>query len=1073
MRTLFISLRTSLVWGVAACCTLALADSGEALHFSRVIRPVLSDKCFACHGPDENKRKAGLRLDTPEGLQADRGGYRVIVPGDPDASELIKRINHSDPGEIMPPPETKNALSQEEKAILTDWIRAGAVWEDHWAFIKPQKPALPEVRYAQQVFNPIDTFIQAKLEAKGLEPAPLADRERLLRRVTMDLTGLPPSIREMDAFLRDTSDTAYERVVNRLLNSAAFAERMAMDWMDVSRYADSHGMHADGWRLMWPWRDWVIHAFMDNMPYDQFVTLQLAGDLLPNPTQDQILATAFSRNHPMTAEGGIIEEEFRLGYVSDRAHTMATAFLGLTLECARCHDHKFDPISQKDYYSLSAFFNNVNELGMTGDDGNYGPMLALLNGNDKQRLEELDTRLSLAKKSLNQYQKEAVETFDMETFRSHPNNQITPKPLVHLAFETLEEIDLDNDKKGIRIDANPVAVPSGGLDIGEGKLGKAGIFDNEFDWVSLEQTGLFDTHEGFSVSTWVYLDKDSSIQTIVGNAGNKNNFWRGWDFYIDENNFPAVKLIHSLPYNYIHVQATSAVSKGEWHHVAMTYDGTARADGLALFLNGSQVETRTRFDGLYKTIYPVANDATRSRENRALRLGKSYRAFTGEYGIFKGQMDEFALYNECLSPLQVAGLYHSVAQDRPWNLEGEKEHQIKWHHAMKLDEKVQTAWKQVREVVRERIEFNHSVPEVMVMEEMDSPRETHVLFRGQYDAPREKVVADTPDRILPFPEDYPRNRVGLAQWLFHSDHPLTARVTVNRYWQLCFGRGLVETTEDFGSQGSTPTHPDLLDWLAVTFMESGWDVKELLRTMVTSAAYRRSSMTSETMRTEDPSNQFLARSPGYRLSAEQIRDLALSASGLLVQQVGGESVKPYQPEGLWIDKGSFSPKLLRYVPDEKDKLYRRSLYTFIRRTSPPPYMSTFDAPNRDVCTVRRETTNTPLQALVLMNDPQFFEAARMLAERVQRAEPDGSPEDWIGLAFRLLTGRRIQPASMDLMVEYFEQELERFTISEESWKGLMEQGDHPVDPALPPARTAALTLVANALMNHDEFYMKR
>ncbi len=1054
----------SLVTG-AAIGGAALPVHAE-IEFARDIQRILSDKCYTCHGPDASQRKAGLRLDLREAaFQAldDSGTTFAIVAHQPDQSLLIERIETDDPDDRMPPPESNLTLSESERSLLRQWIKAGAPWEEHWAFVPPTRPGLPPTTEPEWVRNPIDHFVAETRSKQGaLKPAKVANPERLLRRLTIDLTGLPPTLEELDTFLADSRPDRYERAVDRLLSSEGYAERMALEWMDVSRYADSHGMHADGWRMMWPWRDWVLDAFKRNQPYDQFITWQLAGDLLPDPTDEQIIATAFHRNHAMTAEGGIVDEEFRMQYVFDRAQTTATAFLGLTLECARCHDHKFDPLSQKDYYRMTAFFNNVKELGMTGDDGNYGPMHLLSTPEQKARLKALDREIQTHTEAMTALRANVAATAETKSIP-------LPNPTAHFRFDSIQMVG--EEKKKRRLDGNESASLSGDPQLVAGRLGKAIAFDSEYDIVTLAKAGLIDTTDHFTASVWIQPEVGGKPQTIVGNSGAKNNFWRGWEFFLDSENRIAVRLIHSLPHAYVHVRSQAPVPLKTWSQVAFTYDGSGQAAGVALFQNGKPLVTETIYSRLDKTIYPVSGNAQRDREDRALRLGKSYRSFTGEYGIYQGLIDDLRLYDQALTAAEVWTLFQADATEEgepsePSN-EALTQHQLIRHNAQYAAHQ-----KALRHLFQERLALVDPIPELMIMEELPEPRPTYVLRRGQYDAPEERVQAATPEAVLPFDESLPANRLGLARWLFSPDNPLTARVTVNRYWQLFFGVGLVETTEDFGKQGTRPSHPELLDWLAVEFRDSGWDLRHLHKLILTSATYRQSSEVPLEARQQDPKNRLLSRGPSHRLSAELIRDQALAASGLLVPRVGGASVKPFQPEGLWIDKGNFSAKLLRYQPDTGEALYRRSLYTFIRRTSPHPAMVAFDAPNRDVCQVRRERTNTPLQALVLMNDPQFVEAARIFAERIQ-AEGGEHLEDQIRFAFRTVTSRFPTATETEILSELVRGELERMKADPESATALLATGSQTPNAALPKPTTGALTILANTLLNHDEFYTKR
>lgn len=1051
----------------------AYEELPEVVDFNYHVRPILSDRCYSCHGPDKNARKGDLRLDLEDHAFAalSNGNGKPFVKNNLKKSLALQRIISTNPEFQMPPPEAKLELNPREKAIIAKWINQGAEWKEHWAFIPPQKSKVPMLKETNwTTHNPIDSFIQDRLLAKGLSPAPEADKERLLRRVSFDLTGLPPSIEQMDAFLADQSPDAYEKVVDRLLESEACAERLTMDWLDLARYADSHGMHADGWRLMWPWRDWVIEAFDQNMPYDQFVTWQLAGDLIPNATAEQKLATAFHRNHPMTAEGGAVDEEFRMEYVIDRTNTTATAFLGLTLECAQCHDHKFDPVSQEEYYQMAAFFNNVKELGMTGDDGNYGPMLALPDELNQKKLDTIKEKIKEQEQVLEQTIETIAATKDY--IQNLPGISLKKDLAGYFPLERLTKY-----KSGFTVDGAPVTFATESVTLEEGYQGKAMTFDYDYDELYLDDIGQFKMTEPYTAAAWINTQKRDAqrTQTIMGTAGTKNSFWRGWDFFLDNQNRLSARLIHSLPHNYIQVTSVDTISRGEWTHLAFTYDGSTKAEGLKLYINGFPVPTKVKYDRLYKNIHPI-KDGTHELDKRAIRVGKSYRSFTGENGIFVGQMDEIRIYRRKLSPVEiqeVAGkkTYQDWLEQEPSALQPEQRDAL-IDHFLTGSTMYQQKWKQLQALRNDYLAVMDTIPEVMVMEEMPHPRPMFVLNRGQYDDPLHKVQPGTPQHVLPFPEELPNDRLGLAKWLFHQDNPLTARVAVNHYWQMIFGKGLVKTPDDFGSQGNLPSHPELLDWLSVSFIESGWDVKALLKQMVLSATYRQSSVGRATALQQDPENDLLARSPSYRLTAEMIRDNALAASGLLVRKIGGKSVKPYQPEGLWIELGNFSHELLHYRQDKGEDLYRRSMYTFIRRTSPPPYMTTFDAPNRDVCTVRRENTNTPLQALTLLNDPQFVEAARVLAERMQM-EGGNALADQITFAFRRITSRFPDEEELQVFNTLYKGELKRFRSDPKAAEALLNVGEYPVSAELDQAQTAALAMVTSTMLNHDEAYMKR
>jgi len=1058
-----------LVWLFASCSfsppeeiILADKDLPETVDFNFHVKPILSDRCYSCHGPDANTRKAGLRLDLEkEAFAILSSGEQAFVAGKPGASESVHRILSDDPEIQMPPPESNLYLSATEKALIIKWIEQGAEWKEHWAFTKPLKPKAEKVIGVEwKTNNEIDHFVQQLLKLNGLAPSPEADKERLLRRVSIDLTGLPPTIQEIDAFLNDNRPDAYEKVVDRLLRTDAIAERLAIDWMDVSRYADSHGLHADGWRLMWPWRDWVINAFKQNMPYDQFVTWQLAGDLFPNATKDQKLATAFNRNHPMTAEGGAIEEEFRLNYVWDRAETVSTALLGLTVACARCHDHKFDPISQKDYYQMTAFFNNVKELGMTGDDGNYGPMLALPDKQTEGKLQTLEQAIDEKEEYLQLTKKELA---DLDTYIAKlPPNFGKNGLLAHYPFDKVT-------KSGASyiVDNNSAVTTSKAPKSIRGKKGNALVFTGEYDEVYLNDIPNFEWTDAFSASLWMNTTKREALktQTLLGTSGEKNNFWRGWDFYLDSLNHLNARLIHSLPHNYIHIKSKDSITLDNWQHVAFSYDGSGKAKGLSLFIDGKKAAIEIPYDNLYKSIKTVRS-AVHTVYNQPVRVAKSYRGFTGENGIFKGALDDIRMYSRVLTETEVKALAASENKTAP------PEKELATAYWVNQSPKINGIEKELKELRNEWLEQMMPVMEVMVMEEMPTSRQAFAYDRGDYAMPIYEVEANTPEVLPAFSEDYPRDRLGLSKWIFSKENPLTARVTVNRYWQMLFGKGLVRTPQDFGVQGELPTHPQLIDWLAVSFMESNWDVKALLKTMVMSHTYRQSSETTKESRDKDPSNTYLAHSNSYRLPAEMIRDNALAASGLLVHHLGGESVKPYQPGKLWQEKNTFSHKLLAYTESEGGNLYRRGLYTFVRRNSPHPAMSAFDAPNREVCIIKRESTNTPLQALVLLNDTQFVEASKILAERMQK-EGGSSLDEQLTYGFRLAVSRAPKTAEKAILKELFNKQQERFIQQPKEARELLSVGKRKPDSNLNTQKTAALTVVANTMLNHDEAYMKR
>ncbi|MEL6720724.1 MAG: DUF1549 domain-containing protein, partial [Bacteroidota bacterium] len=731
---------------------LAYQDLPEKIDFNFHVQPILSDRCYACHGPDEGSRKAELRLDLEESAfaaLASGNGY-ALVKGKTHKSELVNRILSTDPELKMPTPESNLTLNPKEKATLIKWIEQGAEYKDHWAFTAPTLPEIPKIEDQNtKINNPIDNFILAQLPSQNLSQNPQADKERLIRRVALDLTGLSPNLEEIDAFLADDSPDAYEKVVDRLLASETYGERMAMDWMDLSRYADSHGMHADGYRMMWQWRDWVIKALNDNMPYDQFVTWQLAGDLFPEASTEQKLATAFNRNHPMTAEGGIIDEEFRLEYVFDRAETMATAFMGLTLECARCHDHKFDPISQEEYFQMAAFFNNVKELGMTGDDGNYGPMLMLPDSITKVRLAELQAQIKSEQEALQSTEEELLATKNfIKELPEHyqPKGSILYAPLDKMSKNTLERwashiFDGNND---VYSRNKPKIV--------EGKVGNAIQLEGDFDELFIDKVGGFEAYEPYSAGAWINTSKrDPDLtQVILGTAGDKNNAWRGWDFYLDTLNRLSVRLIHSLPHNYCHIVTLDSIKTNEWTHLFFTYDGSSKADGFKLYINGKEAKTFTPYDRLYKTM---------STGEKSIRLGRSYRAFTGDDGIFVGKIDEVRIYNRSLMPEEVAQIAQVDIANSSQNIQkifAQQDHQYK------------NKSKQIKKLQTDYWSLISTVPEIMVMEEMSKARPMFVYGRGEYSNPTYEVSINTPKSVGAFSDNLPQNRLGLAHCLFDT-----------------------------------------------------------------------------------------------------------------------------------------------------------------------------------------------------------------------------------------------------------------------------------------------------------------
>jgi hypothetical protein len=983
-------------------------------------------------------------------------GEPIVVPGEPESSELIRRITASDENERMPPRSLGRSLSPEEIGLLKRWVEQGADWQAHWAFLKPSASQTPAVSRPGWAQNPLDRFVLARLQLEQLTPSPVASRERLIRRITLDLTGLPPTPVEVDAFLADASPDAYDRVVERLLASPRFGERMAVDWLDLARYADTYGYQADVYRAMWAWRDWVVQAFNSDLPYDRFVTWQLAGDLLPHAGRTQILATAFNRNHRQTNEGGSIEEEFRTEYVADRTNTVGTAFLGLTLECARCHNHKYDPISQKEYYQLFSFFNNIDESGLYSHftDAIPTPTLPLSTTGQISAIEASDAKIQRAEKELEVLAVERLPAF--EAWLHSPGRKLARVPgglIGDFPFESIVDGKLANranpDKPGRAVE-NPQLVP--------GRVGKAMRLSGENS--ATLPLGNFDRFEPFSLVLWINTPDSKDRAVIL----HRSMAWtdagsRGYQLLIEEGKLSA-GLIHFWPGNALAVCASDPLPLNRWVHVVITYDGSSRAGGLILYVDGRAARSSVIRDHLTKQITGGGNDH--------LTIGQRFR----DRGFKNGLVDDVMVFDRALTPLEVRQLFDPGSISRlvttdPARLTALERRDLQAYYLATADAMVRKQMAALRELRRQRSALVDVVPEIMVMKEMSQPRATYVLKRGAYDAPGERVEPGTPSSLMPFSRALPRTRLGLARWLTSPEHPLTARVAVNRLWQALFGRGIVATPEDFGSQGQLPSHPELLDWLAQELIRSGWDIKHVVRLLVTSATYRQNSDASHALQAKDPDNLLLARGPRFRLPAEMIRDVALAASGLLAGRLGGPPVKPYQPPGLWEEKSG-----LTYERDRGAGSHRRSLYSFWKRTSPPPAMLTFDATTREVCAVKRQTTATPLQALVLLNDPQFIEAARVLAQRAM-AEGGEHLSGRITFIVRSLTGRRPSARELTILEGLYHDQINEFRSNRSEAGKLLAVGDAPFHSGLDATQCAALTVLAQTMLNHDETVMKR
>lgn len=1026
----------------------------EKISYNYHIKPIISDRCFSCHGPDQQARKAGLRLDQGEELfdHLTPEGRHLLVKGRVSRSELWQRIVTEDPEKLMPPPESKLALSDYEKELIRKWIEEGAVVEKHWAF-QPIKRIIPPVGDEGHLEN-IDLFIKQKLRKNNLDFSDEADKNTLLRRLYFDLTGIGPTPMQITAFNSNTSDHAYEALVDSLLKTDAYAERMAVDWLDVSRYADSQGMHSDGWRSMYPWRDWVIRAFKSNMYFDQFIVEQLAGDLLNEPTTDQLVATGFNRNHETTAEGGVVDEEFRKEYAHDRVKTTGTAFLGMTMECARCHDHKYDPITQKEYYGFFGFFDQVDEVGLTGDDGNSGPNLLLPDAITQAHIDSLNSLISFYEEEL--YRDQEVWSKNQESF-SLPDFDLWQGREIYLPFNKIYNRSIDGIK-------NANTTP--GVEIVNTERGNAIEINSEYEFLTLREVGLFEQNIPFSAALWVKPFHEKTSQTLLGNSGQKGVFWRGWDFILDSLNRPMLRLINALPHDALIVRSEMQIDTNQWSHLSFTYDGSGKAKGCKIFINGEPVRLVVIRDALQRSIYPMAFN--KERTNTPLRVGKSYRAFTGEYGIFAGLMDDIMVFRRRLSRLEIMFLTGKEFRKSSITNRDSLKSLVLDHQFATNDNSNKIKLTELRE---RKIRQFEEAAEVMIMTDQKEAVATHILMRGDYNQKGEIVEAGTPQAILPFPDSLPKNRLGLAKWIISNENPLTARVIINRLWQQFFGRGIVESSHDFGVQGRLPTHPELLDFLAYQFREDGWDLQKVIKQIVLSRTYRQTSQISEMKRNSDPENTWYSRGPKLRLTAEMIRDQALAAGSLLDHTIGGPSVKPWQPEGLWKEKTSSTHLLRSYEPDTGADRYRRSLYTFVRRTSMHPMMEIFDAPTRSVCTVKRQSTETPQQALVLLNDPQFIEASRVLAEKMLKEF--ATPKDRIERAYLRLCSKNIDQQKLESILAFYQEERNRFLRFPEDAISYVTIGQYPPIIDNTVVELAATTLVVNTIMNLDDFYLKR
>ena len=1036
----------------------AADEEGELrISFNRQIKPILSDRCFKCHGPDAKNQKSEFRLDTQEHAFENLGGTIGIVPGELEKSAVHFRIHEDAGDDLMPPANSNLKLSDEEKELIDQWILQGAKYDKHWSF-KPVSPSV-DVPASESgwAINEIDHFVERKMLKGGFTPAAEIAKEKWLRRAYFDLTGLPPTIGDIDAFVADTSADAYEKVVDRLLASTAYTERMTSEWLDVARYSDSYGYQRDAERLAWPWRDWVIDSFAQNMPYDEFITLQLAGDLLPDATQETILPTAFNRLHSQKMEGGIVLEEFRVEYVADRTQTVSAALMGLTMECSRCHDHKYDPLPTRDYYELSAFFANVDESGLISyfTDAVPTPAMPITTPEANATFAEAEKTLAALEQQLTTLHNDAAQSEPFQTWLQNRPQLQWPGLVAEVSFDEL------SDGKFVNAAATDKAVTTEeGNQLAEGVAGKSVQFTGD-DILEVEDVGHFPREHPFSTSIWIRPNRITDRENILSRSGGADDAASmGYELLLLDGKL-TFSLTHFWPGNSMRVQTRQPVKAKQWTHAVVIYDGSSKAAGVRIFLDGVEQDLEIVRDGLTREIDNYRGNGKSDRAH--IVLGQRYR----DRGFKNGRVDEFRLFDREMSSAEAKQLYNrkhlsNLLAKHEADLTADERSELLEHFLITSS----PAAREIREkLLAARTLWNDTMdglPDIAVMREMPEPRPTFVLKRGVYDSHGERVFPDTPDALTPFPKDAPRNRLGLAQWFTTPDHPLTARVAVNRYWQMVFGEGIVRTPEDFGSQGDAPTHPDLLDWLARDFIENGWDVHRLLKSMVLSATYRQSTLTDEVTTRKDPDNLYLARSHPTRLPAEMVRDNALAVSGLLDPKVGGEPVQPYD---------LFST-LKPTERDEAARPWRRSLYTLWKRNAPSPAMVVFDASTRDVCTLQREATTSPLQPLVLLNSPQFVEAARVLSGELldkHAGDIDGVIEE----AFVLLTSRRPDAQETEILTRLHDVQLKKFSANPAAASQHLEVGDAPLKLAGTPAEHAAAAVVVNAMMNLNESLIER
>ncbi len=1042
------------------------AASSAKLSFNETIQPILSENCYACHGLDSAARKAGLRLDRAEFAYAPHGKMGpAIVPAKPDKSPLIRRIESKDPKQRMPPEEAHRTLKPEQIAALRQWVREGAHYEPHWAFVAPNRPPVPATNDQQWPRNEIDRFILSRLEKEGLTPSPEADKRTLIRRVTYDLTGLPPTPEDVAAFVADATPNAYEKVVDRLLASPRYGEHRAHYWLDVARYGDTHGLHSDNFRSIWPYRDYVIKAYNQNKPFNQFVREQIAGDLLPDKNLDTIVASAYLRAGIASGEGGTVIEELRVNNKRERAEAFGGAFLGLTTGCAVCHDHKFDPITQKDFYQLTAFFNNLTENPSTDDRKDWPPFIRVPKPENLAAYTKVLAKKSEVERKIDERKAKARDL--IAAWLNQPKAK--PQPVDSAGLQV--RFPFDEQKGSTFMNSAPnaqsrtIATTGSPIIWGEGTWFWPYMRMDVSTKLEAPDAGDVDTSDPFTVATWVrpYLrpleakdkKRPSGVFLSRADAGQKQ---RGWQLRADKGKL-AFTLANEAPANAITIETVEkqALVVGRWNHVAVTYDGKGRASGLKLYIDGQPQQVKVVKDALKGSI----------RTTVPMTFGAMYP--DGE-PLRQSSFMDFRFYGRCLLPEETSRLpfedYVTEIVAKPMaNWSDDEFNVVSTFYFAQRDEPVRALIAQLPALNAELDRLSKDGAITLVSEEAPGPAYANVLTRGIYSARTERVRADVPHFLPPLPPGAPHNRLGLADWTVSPSNPLTARVTVNRMWQELFGTGIVETTEDFGVMGARPSHPELLDWLALDFEQNGWNVKRFYRQLVLSATYRQAERVTPELLEKDPKNRLLARGPRFRMDSEMIRDTVLQASGLIVNKIGGPSVKPYQPPGIWEGLAINASNTRVYKQDHGEALYRRSLYTFWKRMGTIPDMDTFDSPARDVVCTRRQRTDTPLQALVSMNETLRLEASRKLAERLIH----DSPKEDVRLEMlgNLLLARDWQPKEKAVLEGELAEFRANYSKNPADATKLLQVGESKVDHTIPAPELAAWMLVSSTAMNLD------